>query len=438
MDQKRRRRRQQNNIKKKNHSHKKYRNKKNKNKKFKKIIAYSLTTIFIVAVILLTLFICSKNISAYHSFDNVTETTTVETTETTETTTQSVSVDIMMIGDMLCHEQVYESGMYPDGTYNYRHLFQNIQTDIDEADIAIVNQETILGGTELGLSGYPMFNSPNQIGDSLVDCGFDIILHATNHALDRSEKGINNTLDFWRSRHPAIAVLGIHTTQEDYDNNNVYIYNKDGFKIAFMNYTYGTNGIPLPHPYSVNLLDEEKFKKDIEYAKENADFTVVCPHWGTEYVHQPDQLEQKWTKIFVDNGVDLVIGTHPHVIQPVEWLENESGHKTLIFYSLGNFVSIQDKIDTMLGGMAKVRVLKENGQVTIDNYEFVPLVTHILWGKGQITTYKLSDYNNELAAQNRINSFQYGMTVEKLNTICQSTLGDYLSSKEAVTETQTQ
>lgn len=351
-----------------------------------------------------------------------------ETSES-ESSSQSderVDINLMMIGDILAHEGVYNSGKYPDGTYNYDHLFTHIKDDIKASDISIVNQEVILGGVELGLSGYPCFNSPTELGDALVTAGFNVVCHATNHALDKGAAGLDNTMNFWKEKHPEIAVLGIHQTQEDYDNNNVYLYKKDGVTIAILNYTYGTNGIPLPkgREYMVSLLDEDKIEKDLEYAHANADFVVVCPHWGTEYVYQPDSSQKYWAQFFADHDVDLVIGTHPHVIEPVEWVRGADGNFTLVYYSLGNFVSNQDRIPRMLGAMAKVTITKKNGLTYISSYGVEPLVTHKLFGTGLITTYHLSEYTDALAAQNKINNDEAGFSVEALKSLCRQVFGN--------------
>jgi len=317
------------------------------------------------------------------------------------------SVTISMVGDVLLHEKVYESGDMGDGTYNYDHLFANLKEEISAADIAIVNQEVILGGRDLGLSGYPSFNGAFEVGDALANAGFDIVLHATNHTIDRGAVAVQNCMNFWRTSHPEVAVLGINASAEE--QNNIYIREENGIKIAFLNYTYGTNGIPLPSdmPYIVNLLERDKLISDIEKAEELADFTVVLPHWGTEYVLEPDDNQKYWTQIMFDYGVDLVIGTHPHVIEPCELIEDED-HSMLVYYSIGNFINSTAQTGSgianrMVGGMANVTLDRDdNGEVYIKEYDVTPLVTHVLTGKGLITTYKLSEYTEMLAANNEI------------------------------------
>ena len=226
------------------------------------------------------------------------------------------TLSLLMVGDILLHDRVELAALQEDGSYNYEAIFANMAEDIQAADLAIVNQEVIIGGEELGISGYPAFNASFSVGDALVEAGFDVICHGTNHALDKGRRGLLNCIDFWRESYPEIAVLGVHDSQESQDD--IYIYEQGDFRIAILNYTYGTNGIPLPEdmPYAVDFLEEAKVLEDIRKAEELADFTIVCPHWGTEYQLKQSASQEKWAKLFAANGVDLVLGTHPHVIQP--------------------------------------------------------------------------------------------------------------------------
>lgn len=340
-------------------------------------------------------------------------------------------IDILMVGDILLHDNVQESGKLSDGTYNYDHLFANVAEDVKAADIAIANQEVILGGTEIGLYGYPNFNGPYEVGDALAKAGFNVILHATNHTLDRGKTALVNCMNFWKTNHENVAVLGVFESQEEYDND-IYIYEQDGVKIAILNYTYGTNGMPMPSdmPFAVAMLEEEKVLSDLQKANEQADFVVVCPHWGTEYRHVQSQEQEYWAQLFLENGVDLVIGTHPHYIQPVEMLTNENGEQMLVYYSLGNFInstsdSGRGTADRMIGGMAKVTVAKkETGEVYIKDYGVEPLVTQLLYGSQEITTYKLSDYTAELAAQNQILKKDTVFSLQYCQKLCKEVFGE--------------
>lgn len=313
------------------------------------------------------------------------------------------SVSLVMVGDMLMHTPVNETGVMEDGSIDFSHLFMYTEEMIQSADIALVNQEVILGGEELGISGYPSFNTYHELGDDLVDVGFDVVLHATNHALDKGKKGLLSCLSYWDAEHPQIAVLGIQDTAEE--QNEIYIYEENGIRIAILNYTYGTNGIPLPEdmPFAVNLMDKEQMAEDIARAKEQADFVVVCPHWGTEYVIEETDYQRDYAKFLLDCGVDLVLGTHPHVIEPVEMLADEGGHQMLVYYSLGNYVNCtsSDKSDIgkrMLGAMAEVTITKgEDGEVYISEYGAKPLVTYVSEDQKEIAVYPLEQFTDEMA-----------------------------------------
>lgn len=318
-------------------------------------------------------------------------------------------VKLTMVGDMLLHMQVHRNARMADGSLNYDHLFTNVKDKIKTFDIAIVNQEVILGGEELGLSGYPTFNSPYEVADAIAKAGFNVALHATNHTIDKGVVGVTNCVNYWQSNYPDIAILGINESQEAQDNN-IYVYEKDDLKIAILNYTYGTNGIPLPKdmPYIVNLIDKDKIKRDVEKARELADFVVVAPHWGVEYVHKQSSQQDELAQFMADIGVDLVIGTHPHVIQPVEWLEGESGNKMLIYYSIGNFVNATNSTgrgvsNRMLGAMAEVTIEKLGDEAVIIDYGATPVITHKdTSGPGRIKVYFPEDYSEDLARKNEV------------------------------------
>lgn len=333
-------------------------------------------------------------------------------------------VTLVMVGDILLHTPLAETGELEDGGYDFRALFENMREDISGADLALVNQEVILGGAELGVSGYPRFNAPYELGDALADAGFDVVLHATNHALDKGQKGLLNCLAFWEEHYPEKAVLGIHGSLED--SEEIYIYEQDGIRIAVLNYTYGTNGIALPKdmPYAVDLLDRERVAADLARAEELADFTVVCPHWGTEYKLTQSKEQEKWTVFFAENGADLIIGTHPHVIEPVYWVtkdgegnwvqtEADAGQPgpedgVLVYYSLGNFCNWtsgtkKGVANRMVGGMAQVTVGRnEEGEISIADWSVKPLVCHLERGFGGVTVYPLEEYTEELAERNEI------------------------------------
>ena len=319
---------------------------------------------------------------------------------------EGVKVRLVAVGDLLIHKTVSDSGIREDGSRNYDHLFKMVKEEVASADVAVINNEVIFGGNERGYSDYPRFNAFTEAGDAEVNAGFDIILSATNHVMDQGIEGIENCLDFWKKEHNDIQVLGIHASEED--ARDIYVYEKDGFRIAMLNYTYGLNGNALPEDrnYMVDLMTEEtkdKIVDDIRRAHDISDAVVVFPHWGTEYSLEPDTSQREWAQLFADEGVTLVIGTHPHVIEPVEWYTGKNGGRMLCFYSLGNYISMQTKAETMLGIMADVTLCKKaDGTVEVAEYDSIPVVTHISAVHEGYTTYKLSQYSEELASDNVI------------------------------------
>lgn len=328
------------------------------------------------------------------------------------------SVSVIMVGDILLHDKVLENCNNNDGTYDFSSIFAGTESVISSADLAIVNQEVIIGGTELGISGYPRFNAPYEIADALVESGFNVICHATNHALDKGKSGILNCLSYWETNYPDISVIGLYKTKQA--SETIHIHEQNGMKIAILNYTLHTNWLPPPADmkYAVNLLDEDKVRSDLEKAQSLADFIIVCPHWGVEYSHEISEAQREWCKIFMEYGVGLVLGTHPHVIQPIEMItDNATGKKMLVYYSLGNFVNWtsntgENCANQFVGGMADVRLAKrDDGTVYIADYTVRPTVCHVTEEKKGITVYFLSAYSRQKAQKNAIqkqdSSFSY-------------------------------
>lgn len=335
-------------------------------------------------------------------------------------------VTLLAVGDDLVHIEVVSSGKREDGTYQYDHLFDDLKIRFEAADIAVINQETVLGGSSFKYSGYPNFNSPTEIGDAIVKAGFDVVLHATNHSMDKGEKGIKATLDFWK-QYPNIAVLGMYSSFEEQEE--IKVIEKNGIKLAMLNYTYGLNGYTLPKgkEFLVNLLSKSQMKKDIKKAKELADFVVVFPHWGTEYVYEPDSNQKDLTKFFANQGVDLVIGAHPHVIEPVEWVKGEDDHQMLVYYSLGNYMSYQKKAPRMLGAIAEVTIERSDAGVEISKASVTPIVTHFDTTESyNFASYLLSDYTEELAKDHGVHRLEESSPFSKvfLCELSEKVLGD--------------
>ncbi len=336
-------------------------------------------------------------------------------------------IDLVAAGDNLYHMYVINSGKQPDGSYDYSSIYTELQPMIKDADIAVIGQETVFAGKEQGYSGYPLFNSPDGVGETIAKMGFDIVLHASNHVLDKWAAGVERTIKFW-GNYPDITVLGIHPDKESDDN--VEIIEKKGAKLAVLNYTYSTNGLPIPadKPYLVEMINEENIKNDALYAEENADFTIAFMHWGTEYSIKPDNAQKSLALKMAEWGVDLIIGAHPHVIEPVEWITAENGNKMLVYYSLGNFVSRQLEAINLLGGMAKVKLMVKDGKVSIDNHSFMPIVTHYNTAYNGFKIYPLSEYTDELAASHGVNSHDGAVSKERFTNMVDKVFDGYDNS----------
>lgn len=294
-------------------------------------------------------------------------------------TREDSSISFVAFGDLLAHEPIYRYGLNNGGDFDF--LFENVKEEIADSDVAVINQETPLTDQPSMYSGYPRFGTPAQIGKAIADAGFHVVTCATNHALDRGAEGVSFTKALFDSSH--VTCLGIQS-EEETEYQAYKIIARNGVQFALLNYTYGTNGIALPdeNPYMVHLLEnEEKIRSDIAEAKSAADFVIVFVHWGTEYAEEPDDFQKKWAQVFLDSGVDILIGTHPHIMQPYEVLTDDDGHKMLVYYSLGNFISAQPEKSCVKGGMAAFAVSLTSEGYQVTDYDLKPL--EITWQDGR-------------------------------------------------------
>ncbi|MDO4467842.1 MAG: CapA family protein [Bacillota bacterium] len=318
------------------------------------------------------------------------------------------TISLVAVGDNLIHETVYLDAQQADGSYDFKKMYSHIQDKVKQADIAFINQETVLGGTELGLTGYPTFNSPTEIAQNLEDVGFNLANLASNHCLDEHETGIINELEAFDQTN--IVVDGVYDSQTRFDT--IPTFDVKGVTFSFLAYTYGTNGVIPPNSYNVSYFDEEQIIEDVERAKEMSDVVIVSAHWGDENTFAPNSFQEEYAQLFADLGVDLVIGTHPHTIQPIEWIEGENGNKTLVAYSLGNFLGGMLTTDNAIGGMFCVDFKKNGDSVSIENVEWKPTIIHfegdqddILNSRCNYATYFVSDYSAELAKNHVLNGY---------------------------------
>lgn len=352
-----------------------------------------------------------------------TEAPTPEPTATpipTPTPFPEYNINLMMVGDNLMHMGIINTGAQEDGSYNYDFLFEGIEEYLEEAEIKMINQETILGGNELGFSGYPYFNSPTEVGDAIAEAGFNVVLHSSNHTADKKLVGILNCVDFWE-QYPEVLVAGIHGEEE---SETIPLLEVEGVTFAVLNYAYAPNMESFPKEYeghmdllcdyneNSRLIDftslHEDVLADIAEAEEQADFVIVCPHWGTEYTTTPSRYQEKFAQQMTEAGADIIIGTHPHVVQPVEWIEAENGNRALCYYSLGNYVSTQKNALSMLEAMAwiTIHVTEEGAYIEPKDTGVIPLVCHYSAMPVRMErVYLLEDYTEEQAASHGIKAY---------------------------------
>lgn len=323
-------------------------------------------------------------------------------------------VELIAVGDNLIHSMIIKSGKQEDGTYNYDNIYENIKDEINKADIKAINQETVLVKDSNNYSGYPVFGSPLAIGDSVYKAGFNVITQATNHAFDKKEIGINNSINYWKNKD--VLLLGINDSE--IHKKEIKIKEINNIKFSFFNYTYGLNGFTLPNDkkYLVNTFMTNKEKEDmlslIKKSKKISDFTIVFIHWGNEYKLKENEYQQNLAYEIANAGADLIIGTHPHVIEPLKYIYTEDGRTVPVFYSLGNFISNQNDLYTMLGGLAEVNFIKDNNDCYIRSCKLVPLVTHISTNQKEYKTYLLDEYSEDIIKNHKL--YKNGLTIKYL------------------------
>ena len=356
----------------------------------------------------------------------------------------SSKVTFTAVGDTIAHKQIYTYGaMYENNNYDF--LYDNVKEKISDADLSAVVQETpfaedkdfynaVADDIEDNISDdiksasqesnikeqisrlyseYPRFASPQGIAPSQEAAGFDIIACATNHMMDQGIEGIDRTYYAYKDDTNVIGIL----PSDRQESENYIVISKNGITIALFDYTYGINDLGIPSGYSncINILsDEDKVKKDLETARQEADAVIVFVHWGEEYSSKITDYQKKWTDIFYESGVNVVIGSHPHVLEPYELIQREGGQQMLVYYSLGNFVSGQNEIERILGGMATFTLSKTVTQdgmtITLTDYDLEPIVTH-QEKEGIYTAYFLRDYTDSLASMHRLNPSIAGLWV---------------------------
>lgn len=327
-------------------------------------------------------------------------------------------VSFIAVGDNLIHKPIYnQAAARTSNGYDFSYAYENFAERIAEPDVAILNQETIISA-EHNVSTYPMFNSPVELGEEMLEIGFDVFNIATNHSIDCGEKGLISAINFWKSKEA--ITCGAYLNQEDY--KNIPMHEVNGVKIAYVGFTESTNGLSLPDDSEVMLIrakDETLLQTRIMDAKEIADIVIVSAHWGNEYTHEPTEAQRTLAQKLASWGADVIIGTHPHVIQPIEYITNSDGSRTLVAYSLGNFISAQNRGPRMLGGVLNFELVVNNtsGDVSFENVKFSGVVTHYGYSYSNLRIYPLEEYTDELASKHGVLSQTSDFSLQYLHDI---------------------
>ena len=336
---------------------------------------------FIIVLIIFIYFLCSSKVLLEKEIPKV----EIEEPKVTET-----SLSLIMVGDCLIHGAIYDDAKTTNGSYDFSKMLELVKPIIQSYDLAFYNQESILGGVELGLSSYPRFNAPKEVGDAFLDLGFNLVSLANNHTLDKGKEGIYSSLDYWRNKEN-IMTAGSYSSEENRITPN--IMEKNGITYALLAYTTTTNGLNTfkDEPYLITVYDEELVKADIERLRDKVDLLMVSMHWGEEYTHTPTEEQKEIAEYLASLNVDIVIGHHPHVVQPIDFIDD-----TMVIYSLGNFIASQYGINKLTGLMAGVTVKK----TTIDDQTIITLeepTAQLVYIDSKITNYrhdyKLYPYN---------------------------------------------
>lgn len=334
---------------------------------------------------------------------------------------EPAQISLAFAGDVIMNSAVVDSGSDYSGNYNYSHLFTHLTPEISGYDVRALSQETAMAGSSYGYGNYYPLNAPNELGTAEVNAGFNVILHATDHAVDTGSEGLHDELLWWQSNNPTIPVLGVaepdlagNPSLSDYVNN-VYIFEKAGFKVAILNHS---TDIAEDNRGMVSSLDEEKIASDVAKARElGAEMIVACPHWGNEGDPEVSEEETRFAQVYANHGVDVIVGTHPRVLQRAEILTGPEGHQTVCFYSLGCLI---ESIGTnnLLGGIAELTLARDAQRTYhVTGAKLKPIVTNRASGT-DFTSYLLADYTDDVSG-----SSWDGQSRDSLNERCSEILG---------------
>ena len=389
--------------------------------------------LFIFFIFILNKF--NKNLRTNINTENNSAETTLSNKNTKQDTAEPITFTLTSLGDTLCHNtQYWDAYNSKIDEYDFSYVYEDIKNYTLSSDITIGSLETTFAGKEKGYSNYPTFNTPDSLATALKDIGVDVVSLAGNHALDYGYTGLCRTIDVFNNI--GLSHLGTYKTAEDQEK--ILIKDVKGVKIAFINYTYGTNGIPLPSgkDFCVNLIDKDFIKKQINQAKEqNVDMIVACMHWGTEYRTTANSEQKDLANFLFENGVDVILGNHPHVLEPMEkktiTLQDGTTKDVFVVYALGNFTADQRDEITRDSAILNLTITKNSdGKISIDKVNYVPIYmyknTNVSTHKFKILDIEKTIKDYEEGKNTSINSTVYNNLKKQLEKI-KSILGDELN-----------
>ena len=358
----------------------------------------------------------------------------------TLTTKVNASASVVAVGDNLIHPVVYNDAKVGSNKYDFKPMYKHVKSNIQQADFAYVNQESPIGGDDKPYSGFKQFNTPSDVTKAIVDSGFNIINGANNHSLDQGDSGVTNHINAWKPYRHDVLFSGVFKSQKE--SEAVHTITRNGITVSLLCYTYGTNGQISQYPYTVKTFDEATIKKDVRKAKEHSDAVIVSAHWGNENHTMPNEKQQKYAQLFADEGVDVVLGMHPHVIQPVKWVKGKNQHRTLVAYSLGNFLNGQYTSTewNQLLGRLNFNLEKTSKGVTVNNVKWRSMVNHYEQSKPMdkrtrkhFVLYNLHDYTPALAEKHVLRqNIQSQLDIPHLQQMTKSIIDDEFLDAQSI------
>lgn len=326
---------------------------------------------------------------------------------------QSSDIRLIATGDFIAHDSLNQQAQQPGGGYNYLQFMSDFKPVFNAADIRFCNQATVSGGEAFGISGYPIFNAPTQFATDMAGLGCNLVNTASNHSFDKGQAAIDATLNVWNSTPNMLAVAGENSSQAQYDT--IHYFTQKGVKFAFLTYTT-YNNIPPPNSYGVEEYSESYAASQIKAARAaGAKFIIVSMRWGTEYSPDINAEQTTESQFLADQGVNLILGHGPHELETVKWLTGTGGSKTLVWYSLGNFINTQEPPETLFNGLAVMNIDKNS--LAIKKVGYLPIYMHYEWTAAQaasedlLARHNLHMYLLEDTTQSLIDSNQLHTTV---------------------------